>query len=52
MEKTELDFVYETSYARALNLGYSPARAREVAAQAVKDHWDNTGVRDTEGYDE
>lgn len=51
MEKTELDFVYETTLARALNLGYSPQQARERAAQAVKDHWETGSVRDTEGYD-
>ena len=51
MEKTELDFVYETSYARALRLGFSPQQARERAAQAVKEHWDTGSVRETEGYD-
>lgn len=51
MEKNELDFVYETTLARALNLGYSPQQARERAAQAVKDHWETGSVQDTEGYD-
>jgi hypothetical protein len=48
-DKAAADSVYYGAYRDALNRGYSPDAAREVAQKAVRDYW--TGNADAEEED-
>jgi hypothetical protein len=49
--KTSADDVYKRSYANALDQGYSPDRAKEVAQRAVRDYWMGNGDVELEEED-